>query len=466
MMDVHAAGAARAGRTAGADAIDADALLGRAEDLVRRALRAGAAEAEVYLERGAALDVDLEADAVSATNLARSQGGSVRVLRDDRLGFAYFSDPAAAEAAIDAALANTRFAPRKSYRLPTTSQNAARLPSRWDDAIAALDPGAAVETARELVAAAKDDCADGSVTGGGVGAGWSAWAVASSRGVAARDRETSLGAGVSLTLEDGASAIQAWDSATRYTGSIDAAAVAAGVAKTVMSLRDAADGPTGDVDMVLLPDAAMALLDSGVLPALDGDTAMRGKSVWSGRLGATVADEGFSIAEAPHHADGMGIAGFDGEGMPTRDVPLIAGGVLRSFLFDSWHAHEHGQDSTHSAVRDGFKSLPDAGTHHVLVSHERSEPLAKLIAGVDRGYLVDSVLGAHTANATTGDFSVTVPNAWRIERGAIAGAATTFAIGGNLPALLARVDGAADGPKHADGMTVPALRVRSVAASR
>lgn len=452
--------------SAAADAMDAGVLLAEAERLVKRAERAGASEAEVYLERGASLDVDIEADAVSATNLARSQGGAVRVLRDGRLGFAYFSDVADAAAAIEAALAHTHFAPRKSYRLPAQGGSAPSVPRRWDDAVAALDPAAAVSTAHEMIAAAKAACPGGSVTGGGVGTGWGAWAIASTRGVAAADRVTSIGAGLSLTLEEGASAIQAWDGQTVHVGTVEASRIASELGASVLSLRDAKDGPTGETDVILLPDAAMALLYSGIVPALDGDTAMRGKSVWSEKRGEAVADAGFSLVDAPHDVDGIGVTPFDGEGLSTHDIPLLERGVLHSYFFDSWHAHEHGETGTQSAVRDGFKSLPDAGTHHLRVAHRHTLPMDKLVAGIDTGYVVDSVLGAHTANATTGDVSVTVPNAWRVENGALVGAATTFAIAGNLPALLAQIDAAGDVPKRAEGMTVPALRVRGVAASR
>jgi PmbA protein len=75
---------------------------------------------------------------------------------------------------------------------------------------------------------------------------------------------------------------------------------------------------------------------------------------------------------------------------------------------------------------------------------------------------VDSVLGAHTANATTGDFSVTAANVWRIRKGAVTGPVSEVAIGGNLPDLLLRLDGVGSRPKQMDGLAIPPLRFRAV----
>lgn len=441
-------------------------LLAVCEAALGHARGARAHELEVFYEAGAVLDVDVEADAVSGTNLARSQGGAVRAIRDGRLGFAYFTDPDGAADAVKAAVANARLAPRKGFRLPGPDGAPGTLPDRWDDAIAAMEAEECVRAARDMVAAAKDACPDATVAGGGTARSWHVWALANSQGVRASDRTTAASVAASLTLPDGESAINSWDVETLHVGMPDAARVAEEAARTVRSLRDPKDGPTGTADVVFLPDAAASLLAAGVLPALDGDTARRGKSVWSEKHGEGVAHAGLHLVDAPLDPAGIGTTPFDGDGQATQDLSLIEAGVLRSFVFDAWHGHEHGTRSTRSAVRDSFKSLPGAGTHHLLVSHDETRSLDDLVGGIEDGYLVESVLGAHTANATTGDFSVTAPNVWRIEGGAVKGAATGIAVAGNLPSLLARLDGASDAPKRSDGITIPALRVRDIAVSR
>lgn len=439
-------------------------LLGRCEDLVRRALARGADQAEAYADVGASMDVDIEADRIAGSGTGRSQGFGLRVVVAGRLGFAYATDETAMGPAIDAALAQARIGPGDRYSLPSGGR-VDPLPGRWDDALAALDVDLAVDLARDLLAAGRDACPDGSVSGGGVGIGWGIAAVASSEGVASWDRSTQLSAGASMVLEEGSSAINAWDSVTTETGTVDATALGSALGATMMSLRGPKDPAGGVHDVVLLPDAGAELVTGFLSGAIDGDDALRGRSVWSDRLDQPVAHPGLQATDDPRHAGGLGTTAMDGEGLATLRTPILEDGVLRARIFDSWYGHVHGRPSTHHAQRSGFKSLPGTGVHHWLLEHTTTRTLDALIADVEHGYLVESVLGAHTANATTGDFSVTAPNVWRIQDGALAGACKDIAMGGNLPELLARLDGVSDAPKRMDGAIVPALRFRDVQVS-
>ena len=51
---------------------------------------------------------------------------------------------------------------------------------------------------------------------------------------------------------------------------------------------------------------------------------------------------------------------------------------------------------------------------------------------MDQGFIVHSVMGAHTANPTSGDFSVTTSTILRVEDGEIKGALKQAGVSGNL----------------------------------
>jgi len=177
-----------------------------------------------------------------------------------------------------------------------------------------------------------------------------------------------------------------------------------------------------------------------------------------------VAHPDLHLADDPLDRHGIGTVPFDGEGARARRNDIISGGTLQKWLFDARDGARHGQPSTGSAVRDGFKTQPGTGTHH-LVLQGPARPEAQLVADIEHGFLVDSVLGAHTANATTGDFSVTAANVWHIRNGAVAGASREVAIGGNLPELLARLDAVSSEAKAMDGARMPSVRLRDVQVS-
>ncbi len=439
-------------------------LLGRCERIVERALARGADQAEAYWEAGASMDVDVEAGRLAGTSMQQSQGGAVRVVVAGRVGFAYLSRFDDHGKAIDDAVRQAATGPGKGYSLPAGSV-VEPLPGRWDDSIAAMEPEPAAALAKELIAGCKEACPAGNMTGGGVGSGWHVEAIASSEGVAAWDRTTSIGAGASLVLEDGGGSISVWDSHSVHTGALDAHEIGRGTGATAMDLRKPADADGGTKDVILMPDAASELILGFVGGAVDGDEAKRGRSVWSDALGQPVAHDGLSITDSPRHPGGIGTCAMDGEGMAAQSTPILEAGHLRTFLFDSWTAHRHQTQTTGHAQRSGFKALPSTGGHHWVLEHATTKAHDPLLADVDDGYLVESVLGAHTANATTGDFSVTSPNVWRIRNGAVESASNEVAIAGNLPAMLKRLDAVSDAPKHRDGAIVPALRFRDVQVS-
>ena len=55
---------------------------------------------------------------------------------------------------------------------------------------------------------------------------------------------------------------------------------------------------------------------------------------------------------------------------------------------------------------------------------------------MDEGYVVNSVMGAHTANPTSGDFSVTTSSILRVENGEIIGPVKQAGVSGNMAKAL------------------------------
>ncbi len=439
-------------------------LLGLAQRAVEKALAAGADEAECYWSASESVDLDIERGVLAACGHSRRSGAGLRVISAGRLGFSYFAAEQDVAHAVEAALRQARIAPPKGYQLPEGGP-AEALSGRWDDAVAGLDPAPAVQHVRDLLQGVRETCPRAVVAGGGVGLSAGVDALASSRGVACWDRATETSVGLSAILEDGDGAIAVWEADGIHAGRLDAHAVGAEAGRKAMSLRSPQPLSRGrQLDVVFLPDAFSELLDTVVDGAM-GDEALRGKTVWSDKLGEQVAARGVSIVDDARRAGGLGTTPFDAEGLATGRLPILEDGVLRNFLFDSWDAHDHAQASTASAQRASFKSLPSTGVHHLVLEVRNAMPMDKLLGGMDDGILVESVLGAHTANATTGDFSITAPNAWLVSGGEVAGPLEEVALAGNLPALFMQLDGVSDQPKRMDGAMLPATRLRGVHAS-
>ena len=71
-----------------------------------------------------------------------------------------------------------------------------------------------------------------------------------------------------------------------------------------------------------------------------------------------------------------------------------------------------------------------------LTSSLKPNNIHQLLDRMETGYIVNSVMGAHTANPTSGDFSVTTSSILRVEEGEIIGSVKQAGLSGNMSKAL------------------------------
>ena len=71
-----------------------------------------------------------------------------------------------------------------------------------------------------------------------------------------------------------------------------------------------------------------------------------------------------------------------------------------------------------------------------LTSSEASRTWDGLLEHMDNGYIVNSVMGAHTANPSSGDFSVTTSSILKVENGEVVGSLKQAGLSGNFAKAL------------------------------
>ena len=441
---------------------DVAELLGRAESLLKLARNL---DAEIYLERGATVGAELERSGLGPAQANQEQGGAWRVVEAGRLGFAYFSHERHAARALDDARKAARHSSKKDFEFPA-SRKPKTVRGRWHEDVAQLDPETAVATALEVCKAARDCDKLVQVSAGGMSLAWEQRAIANTSGVSLSDQATAAQAAVSVIVPQGATSISDGEFVVRPSLKEDWAELGTIAAERALSLRKPkAPGPAGQRDVILHPDAVSQMVVSLASGAIHGDDALRGRSFWSGKLGQDVAHPGLSLVDDPFAAGPNHGAPFDDEGIACSARPLIKDGRLSSFIFSAWDGNLHNQKPTGHGFRGNWKGRPATSSNRLVLSTKSPKPLAKMLAGVDDGYLVQSVLGAHTANDTTGDFSVTAPSVWRIRNGALAGPCTEIALGGNLAQILQRPCVTSKEVQHQGGAIVPHMLLPGIQVS-
>ncbi|NTV00589.1 MAG: TldD/PmbA family protein [Methanoregulaceae archaeon] len=212
--------------------------------------------------------------------------------------------------------------------------------------------------------------------------------------------------------------------------------------------------PTGDYDVILSPVASAQLIGAVLLPSLSGRNVHAGRSHLSGSIGKEIIDPGVSITDDPLLESGLNSTGWDAEGTVTQKLPFIRNGVLESFAYDLKTAYRYGKESTGSAVRSGPGGSPASGSHNIVIDGPHTDVLS------DRGVFIEDVVGAHTANPFSGDFSVELSNPFMVEGGSYEFPVRKAMLSGNVFTMLGEVAGLGTDTRKVGTFVIPSLRLK------
>lgn len=138
-------------------------------------------------------------------------------------------------------------------------------------------------------------------------------------------------------------------------------------------------------------------------------------------------------------------------------------GKLMGFLHSAYTAKKSGAKSTGNAGRGGFRSQPSVVNTNLYIE-KGTASRDSVISSVSSGLLVQEVLGMHTANPISGDFSVGVSGQW-IEAGKVSYPVREAAISGNVLSIFSEVEAIADDLRFAGRLGAPTILLRPISVS-
>ncbi|KJR41717.1 peptidase U62 modulator of DNA gyrase [Candidatus Magnetoovum chiemensis] len=213
----------------------------------------------------------------------------------------------------------------------------------------------------------------------------------------------------------------------------------------------------------LILDNSTAADFIGILTsALNSENAQKGKSLFCGKLKAQVLSPKVNILDDGLISGKFGTRPFDSEGVASMRKTVIEGGILKGFLYNTSTAKkEKNTVSTANALRGGIKSLPGVGVSNLYI-----EPASKeYVFNADNAYealgsglYVNDVMGMHTANAVTGEFSVGANGLW-IEKGKPVYAVKEAVISGNILDFLSKIELIGNDLKFYGNIASPSLLI-------
>jgi PmbA protein len=383
-------------------------------DIARRvaaAVRSGE-QVEAYVIRSRETEIEVFGGEVESLTTAVIEGIGVRVIADHRQGYAWAGslESSVVDDALRDARDNATFGePDEWYALANGADvNGVAAPELdlWRDELAAVPTEEKVRIALELDRATKAaDPRIRNVESSGYGDSLAEMAIASSLGVEAAQRRTMCSASSSAIADDGTGPQTGYGFvAGRALEELDLESVPRDAATRACRLLGARPIAGRRVPVILDPLVTRSVL--GVLSsAFNGESVLKGRSLFAGREGEQIGAAGVNVLDDPTDPRALGAATHDSEGVATRPITLIAGGVLQGFLQNVYTGRRSGAGTTGSAVR-GYTSTPGVGVRALrLVPGEHSPE--QIMASVPEALYVQSVSGLHSGtNPISGDFSV------------------------------------------------------------
>ena len=420
-------------------------LMDSAQKIGQACEAAGVKEWEIFASQGYGNSLDIEAGKISMASGGGEGGFGIRIVEDGRYGFAHLVDPSSAGRAINQALSIARKSPSiEGFELPG-NQSAPRVSGMKDKAILDMGPEDLLEQGDQILTRVAELDKRAVAVGGGIGVGAGAGAIVTSSGIEDGGVYTSHGIGIHVSIDEDDQLTSSYEgeSSRRLLKDLTAC-VDKAVHWSQITRQKIAGGETEDCPVLMTSDGFSPLFSVVVPSAIKGERLARGESFWSGKMNEIVMADHLSLVDDGLMEGGMSSGSRDDEGVPSRTQKIVDSGRLAGEIWSTRDAAKlvsEGKvseaETTGSASRGGHTSPPICGCSDlILSSSSNTHARDRLVEEMEEGYIIHSVMGAHTANPTSGDFSVTTSTILRVEGGEVIGALSQAGFSGNMSKAL------------------------------
>jgi PmbA protein len=419
---------------------------------------------EVYVANSSGLTIEIKDGDIDVFVKSENVGISLRVLKEQRPGFAFSTEfspdgiPGLVQQVVYGAMATD---PDPFMGFPVVSGETPPRFDQFDHDLHKTSMGDKIDKARSLEAAARSSDprikkvrkaayveTTGTVT------------ICNHSGLDLSYDRTLVSGNIMVVAEDGEDAEVGWEYGfSPFLDQLEMDLIGVTAARRAVSMLGARPVRSMQVPAILPPLVASDVL--GVLSAsFMADNLQKGKSMLVGRIGERVFSSHVTIVDDGLYPGGMASGPFDDEGCLHGRNVLVSEGVIQGFLYDQYTASKEGRSSTGNAGRHGIKAPPSVQATNLFIPNGSLVP-DELVSSLGEGLMVTDLIGLHTADPISGDFSVGAAGLW-IKGGGALFPVKGIAISGNLIDLFGNVDGVGTDLKFYGQFGSPSLRVSTL----
>ena len=402
------------------------------------ALAQSGEQVEAYVSRSLSTDVRVYEGEVEHFVSAQSEGIGIRVIRDGRTGTSYAGtlDPAVIADVLAEARDNLGYGEVDEWSGLAEPDGVTVTPQvLWSERLESVPTARKIELAKELERLARAADSRVRVDDSNYSDAFGEAAVATTTGIRVSGRENGCYLSVGTLADDGDETQTGFGfSVGRDVDELDIEKAAREAADRATRLLGATKPASRRVTVVLDPFVTAQFL--GIIGGtLNGDSVVKGRSLFANRLGDQVASPLVTLVDDPTNPLAYTATDIDGEGLAARRNVLIDRGTLGMFVQSSYSARRMGVATTGNGTRGGYAGSPGAGCLALqVVPGTRSQ--ADIVAGIDDGILIQQVQGLHSGvNPVSGDFSTGAAGI-TIANGTLGAPVREFTIASTLQKML------------------------------
>ncbi|MCX8015496.1 MAG: TldD/PmbA family protein [candidate division WOR-3 bacterium] len=199
----------------------------------------------------------------------------------------------------------------------------------------------------------------------------------------------------------------------------------------------------GKMKVMFMPNTIYALnwrISSGT----SGKSVYEKISPIANKINDKIFSEKITIYDDPLDDRYPGARAFDDEGVAVKKTNIIEKGVLKTFYCDLNYAKKLNMTPTGHGYRSAqwesdTITLKPAPNLLYLRYQTGNKSIKEMIKSIDRGILIEGALGAHSGNIPNGDLSIGANPAIYVENGEILGQIKDVMVAGNIYEIFRNV---------------------------
>lgn len=435
-----------------------------AENILSLARDLRADSAEVFIRSSAFTSIEVKGQKVDAFDRAKDIGAGLRALVGARMGFAFTTDLSeqSLKALAQSAITNAQSTePDPFQSIPEKPASPYQSPNIYDPELVALSEKEKIDRvmAMEREAFAVDPRIE-RIRKASASFSETDTLIMNTRGAEVSYRGTAASSSIEVVAEEkGESQAGSEFDVKRFYRTLMIEEVGRRAAQRALDLLGAKHIESVKAPVVLEATVAQEFL-SVMAGGLSAESVQKKRSLFIGKLGQTVSSTAVTVLDDGTLEAGFGTAPSDDEIVPLKKKTIIDRGMLAMFLYNTYTANKDKTSSTGNGMRGGFKGIPGVGVTNLYIEPGRMSP-EDLIGSLDRGLYVTEVMGMHTANPISGDFSVGATGFW-IERGRKAYPVREITIAGNILDFMEHVEAVGSDLRFSGRIGSPSLLVKDI----